>query len=87
MIIEKGTGNDIHNDIRICDFDVLERIIIKINSLKYLQSLTISNNPELEYIKTEDGDWNEKKSRITGVCYFVKRVKISSILFDYLLYE
>lgn len=87
MIIEKGTGNDIHNDIRICDFDVLERIIIKTNSLKYLQSLTISNNPELEHIKTEDGGWNEKKSRITGVCYFVKRVKISSFLFDYLLYE
>ena len=68
-----GTGNDINSDISICDFAILKRIDIKINSLKYLQSLKICNNPELKSIKTEDGDWNENRSLITGICYNIKR--------------
>ena len=85
MIIATGTGNDIKAKLSICDFAILKRIDIKINSLKYLQSLTISNNPELEFIKTEDGDWERDESRITGICYYIKRVEISSFQFDYLL--
>ena len=59
----------------------LETIVIKKNSLKNLNSLIISNNPQLSSIVTEDGDggWSGNNSRNTGVGYYVTNVEISSI--------
>ena len=48
--------------------------------MKYLNSLVISNNSELESIVIEYGDGGyDDESKNTGVCYYVKSVEISSI--------
>ena len=58
---------------KLIGFDHLKKLIVKKNSLKYLNSLVISNNEELESIVIEDGKWE------TSAFWFVKSVEISSI--------
>ena len=81
LVIEEGCGNELKIDLKICGFENLKKLIVKKNSLKYLNSLVISNNEELESIVTEDGDggWSGNDSSNTGVGYYVKSVEISSI--------
>ena len=81
LVIEEGCGNELKIDLKICGFENLKKLIVKKNSLKYLNSLVISNNEELESIVTEDGDggWSGNDSRNTGAFYYVKSVEISSI--------
>ena len=69
------------NDLTISYDLCLESVVIKKNSLKNLNSLVISNNPQLSSIVTEDGDggWSGNDSRNTGAFYYVKSVEISSI--------
>ena len=59
--------------LTISDNPCLESIVIKKNSLRNLNSLVISNNPQLSSIETEDSEWE------TGIFYYVKNVEISSI--------
>ena len=74
LVIEEGCGNELKEDMKICGFDYLKKLIVKKNSWQNLNSLVISNNDELEIIEIEDGDYK------TGAFYNVKIVEISSIL-------
>ena len=68
------------NDLTISYDPCLESVVIKKNSLKNLNSLVISNNPQLSSIETEDGAGGySDDSRNTGAFYYVKSVEISSI--------
>ena len=55
-------------------------IYIEKNSLKYLNSFVISNNPQLSSIVIQDGNGgSSSESSNTGVGYYVKSVEISGI--------
>ena len=59
---------------------VLESITIKGNSLKNLEMLVISNNPQLRTIDIEDGYGGYSDvSKNTGAFYYTKSVELSSI--------
>ena len=73
LVIKKGCGNELKVNLKICDFENLKKLIVQKNSLKYLKSLVISNDSELESIEIEDGDYE------TGAFYNVKSIEISSI--------
>ena len=73
LVIEEGCGNELKIDLKICGFESLKKLIVKKDSLQNLNSLVISNNSELESIKTENGGWE------TGAFFYVKSVEISSI--------
>ena len=71
--------------LTISDNPCLETIVIKKNSLKNLNSLVISNNPQLSSIVTEDGEeWNSELQSFNAACENVKSVEITSIF--YLIY-
>ena len=76
LTIAEGCGNNIKEEFQICNYPLLKKLIVKKNSLKYLNSLVISNNSELESIVTEDGDGYPDYS---GAFYYVESVEISSI--------
>ena len=74
MIIEEGFGNDYYGNLVIENYPNLEKIIVKKNSLKNLNSLKICNNEKLKNIEIEDGD----KYGSNGAFYNVKNVIIES---------
>ena len=80
MIIEEEFGNDYFGNLVIENYPNLEKIVVKKNSLKNLNSLKICNNEKLKTIEIENGeDWN------SGALYNVNNViieSISIILFD-----
>ena len=80
ITVNEGLCNSMTNDLTISYDPCLESVVIKKNSLKNLNSLVISYNPQLSSIETEDGDggWSDD-SRNTGAFYYVKSVEISSI--------
>ena len=43
------------DDLEICDYPYLEKIVVKENSLKNMNLLKICNNEELSNIEIEDG--------------------------------
>ena len=77
--IGENCGNNL-KCFKLIGFDHLKKLIVMKNSLKYLNSLVISNNEELESIVTEDGygGWIDE-SKNTGAGHYVKNVEISSI--------
>ena len=81
MIIEVEFGNDYYGNLVIENYPNLEKIVVKNNSLKNLNSLKICNNEKLKTIEIEGGEeWSKE-----GVFYNVKNViieSISIILFD-----
>ena len=80
LVIEEGCGNELKIDLKICGFENLKKLIVEKDSLKYLNSLVISNNSELESIMTEDGQsWNKEKQIWYAPFENVKSVEISSI--------
>ena len=81
LVIEEGCGNELEEDLKICGFENLKKLIVKKDSLQNLNSLVISNNSELESIETEDGNggWSGNDSKNTGFGYYVKSVELSSI--------
>ena len=68
MIIEEEFGNDYYGNLVIENYPNLEKIVVKKNSLKNLNSLKICNNEKLKTIEIEDGAF-----------YNVKNVIIESI--------
>ena len=76
ITVNEGLCNSMRGNLVISDNACLETIVIKKNSLKNLNSLVISNNPQLSSIVTEDG---QGYPDYTGVGYYVKNVEISSI--------
>ena len=74
MIIGEECFNKFNDDLVIANYPNLEKIIVKNNSLKNLNSLKICNNEQLKTIEIEDSEiWNE------GAFYYVKNVIIESI--------
>ena len=68
------------NDLTISYDPCLESVVIKKNSLKNLNSLVISNNPQLSSIVIENGeDWDEEDQTYYAPFENVKSVEISSI--------
>ena len=75
MIIGEGCFNEVKDDLVIENYPNLEKIVVKKNSLKNLNSLKICNNEKLKTIEIEDGnEWKE-----VGAFWNVKNVIIESI--------
>ena len=51
MIIEEEYGNDYYGNLVIENYPNLEKIVVKKNSLKNLNSLKICNNEKLKIVK------------------------------------
>ena len=59
MIIEEGFGNDYYGNLVIENYPNLEKIVVKKDSLRNLNSLKICNNEKLKTIEIENGAfWN-----------------------------
>ena len=68
------------NDLTISYDPCLESVVIKKNSLKNVNSLVISNNPQLSSIVIEDGgSWDSSQQTFYAPFENVKNVEISSI--------
>ena len=82
MIIEEGFGNDYFGNLVIENYPNLEKIVVKNNSLKNLNSLKICNNEKLKTIEIEDGYDKD------GAFLNVKNVIIESISkYDYFHFQ
>ena len=64
MVIDYRFGNDYYNNLIIQNYPNLQSIIVKNNSLKYLNSLNICNCEKLKTIETEDGSFENVKNVI-----------------------
>ena len=73
--------NKVKDDLVIENYPNLEKIVVKKNSLKNLNSLKICNNEKLKTIEIEDGkEWEEDgKWYNNGALFYVKNVTIESI--------
>ena len=72
MIIEEEFGNDYYGNLVIENYPNLEKIVVKKNSLKNLNSLKICNNEKLKTIETENGE------RSDAAFVFIKKLSIES---------
>ena len=81
LIIPSDNFNEIGiKELVLENSTVLESITIKRNSLKNLEMLVISNNPQLRTIDIEDGYGGYSNvSKNTGAFYYTKSVELSSI--------
>ena len=80
ITVNEGLCNSMTNDLTISYDPCLESVVIKKNSLKNLNSLVISNNPQLSSIVTEDSQgWNSQSQSYNAPFENVKSVEISSI--------
>ena len=80
MII--GGLNEMKDDFVIANYPNLEKIVVKNDSLKNLNSLKICNNERLKTIEIEDGDrWHGYNGGwvANGAFFSVKNVVIESI--------
>lgn len=83
LIIEENCCNDMEQDLRLCGFDSLERIMIKKNSLKNIKSLVISDNSVLKRITTENGYEKEGDSEsMRGAFANVMSLSLNSTIYD-----
>ena len=73
MIIEEEYGNDLGGDMVIENYPNLQSIIVKANSLRYVNSLKICNCEKLKTIGIEDA-----KDFRTGAFGIVNKVIIES---------
>ena len=60
LVFEQSSCNDLKNDLEISGYPNLEKIVVKKNSLKNLNSLKICTNEKLKTIETEDGDYRNE---------------------------
>ena len=72
MIIEEWFGDDYFGNLIIQNYPNLQSIVVKKNSLQYLNSLKICNCEKLKTIEIEDGDVNNSSFA------FVQKVEIES---------
>lgn len=80
LVICEGCGNEMRNDLELCGFENLERIIVKNNSLRSLNSLSICDNPVLKRIESKN-EMNDDGPTFENV----KSVTITSTLIVELL--
>ena len=80
LTIAEGCGNELKEDLKICNYPLLKKLVVKKNSLKNLNSLVISNNSVLGSMVIEHGqDWDSKNDTYYAPFEKVKTVEISSI--------
>ena len=79
MIIKERFGNDYYGNLVIENYPNLEKIVVKIESLNYLNSLKICNNEKLKTIKIQDGAFcNVKNVIIESIYYLIFHISKSS---------
>ena len=78
ITVNEGRCNSMTSDLFISNNPCLQSIVLKRNTLKYLNSFVISNNPQLSTLTIEDGTYYSL-TNIESVCSFVNTVEISSI--------
>ena len=80
ITVNEGLCNSMTNDLAISNNHCLKSIVLKKNSLKNLNSLVISNDPQLSSIVTEDGSGGYSTgSSNTGVGYYMKHMELSCL--------
>ena len=71
MIIEERFGNYLYGNLIIQNYPNLQSIVVKKNSMKYLNSLKICNCERLNTIDIEDNDfYNVKNVIIESSCFY-----------------
>lgn len=75
LIFEENFGMTLYGDLSISNYPSLERLIVKRNALKNLNSFTLSDNPHLYSFEVEKGDNNT-----SGAMGNVRRVIMSSMI-------
>ena len=78
ITVNSGLCNSMRGNLSISNNACLQSIVLKRNTLKYLNSFVISNNPQLSTLTIEDGTYYST-TNIESVCSFVNNVEISSI--------
>ena len=78
ITVNSGLCNSMRGNLSISNYPYLQSIMLKKNSLKYLNSFVISNNPQLTTLTIEDGTYYSD-TNIESVSAFVNNVEISSI--------
>ena len=78
ITVNSGRCNSMRGNLSISNYRCLQSIVLKRNTLKYLNSFVISNNPRLSTLTIEDGTYYSL-TNIESVCSFVNTVEISSI--------
>ena len=64
LVIGEGCGNEMKDDLELCGFENLGSIVVKKNTLENLNSLKISDNPQLKTFNTGDKSFYMIKSLI-----------------------
>lgn len=78
LVIESNCGNELVNSLIISGFDRLQSLFIQKNSLRFLQSLIISNIPHLRSIHFDNGNhYNPEEKTFYAACESVKNLEIS----------
>ena len=62
MVVEEGFGDYYFGNLVIENYPNLEKIVVKKNSLKYLNSLKICNNEKLKIIEIKDDAFDNVKN-------------------------
>ena len=78
ITVNSGLCNSMRGNLSISNYPCLQSIVLKRNTLKYLNSFVISNNPQLSTLTIEDGTYYST-TIIESVGAFVNNVEISSI--------
>ncbi len=78
ITVNSGRCNSMRGNLSISNYPCLQSIVLKRNTLKYLNSFVISNNPQLTTLTIEDGTYYSN-TNIESVSAFVNNVEISSI--------
>ena len=79
IVIEEGCGNEMKEELKICEFQVLEKLIVKKNSLKNVNQLIITRNNQLKRIEIENGQcWDNEKGTFYAAFESISSVEISS---------
>lgn len=90
LVVSEWCGNGIKDDLNLCGFDNLESLVVKKCSLRYLNSLKVSDNDKLNSIEIEDGEWRDspvyQPPVFTTYCdpnYWIPNPTLSSMIIDY----
>lgn len=82
LVVSEWCGNEMKDDLNLCGFDNLESLVVKKCSLRFLNSLKISDNGKMNSIEIEDGELNDKENTSTAAFGWVKSVVLSSMIID-----
>ena len=71
--------NNVKCDLKICNYPILQKIIVRKNSLQNLNSLKICNNESLHSIEIEDG----RKWYVMGIVYVNGAfINVNTVVFE-----